>query len=236
MYWGAGLMNYIWELAIKAIENNIDPDTIFYKYGRPFSGYMELSFFEMNETKVLQDVEINPFYRYYSIFKELFEPNVNENEDIVNVIHDLSIHHLKDIDVMAGMNKREYYINFVINDMKNGYFGEYIKQKIDLFTYIEQKVIANNILTLHSTGECIHLLRDCVSRIFTKAYIFSNAVEKDEIVFFLRTEETPQKSEQIEVLKHLFLPFKCTVEVYWENIFGVFGVYEMMKIGRIMNY
>ena len=36
-------MNYIWELAINAIQKGIEEDSIFYTIGRPFSGYMELS-------------------------------------------------------------------------------------------------------------------------------------------------------------------------------------------------
>ncbi|MCL2593226.1 MAG: hypothetical protein FWD82_07650 [Defluviitaleaceae bacterium] len=231
-------MNYIWELAIKAITQNIDPDTIFYKYGRPFSGYMELSFFEMNETNVLNEVEINPFYRYYRVFKELFEPNVLliENEEMIDVIHDLTIHHLKDIDVLMGMNKREYQIHFIIKDMYAGYFGEYIKENIDVFTREEQKIVANNLLKLHETAECIYLLKETIRKIFKNAYIFSNAEEKDEIVFFLRTDETQEKMTKIEIIKYLFLPFKASILVYWQNIFGVFGVDELMKIGEIMNY
>jgi len=229
-------MNYIWEVMIRAKEKGIDEADVFFKYGKPFSGYMELSFEDMNETDILHEIEINPFYRYYSIFKELFEPNVNENEELVEAIHDLIIHHLKDIDVLMGMNKRDYYINFVIEDMKNGYFGEYIQEKIDIFTNGEKKIIANSILNLYKTNECMHLLKDTVSRIFRNAYIFSNISERDEIILFLRTKETKEKQEQIEVLKYLFLPFKCNVEVYWEQIFGILGVNEFMRNDEIMNY
>lgn len=229
-------MNYVWELAIKAKQHGLDQNNIFYKYGRPFSAYMELSFENLNETNILSEVEINPYYRYYKIFKELFEPNMIENEEIVEVLHDLIIHHLKDIDVLMGMNKREYYINFIIKDMYNGFFGEYVKEKIDVFTKAEQKIIANNILALHITGECVHLLKETVSRIFTRAYIFSNASEKDEVIFFLRTKETNQKAEKVEVIKYLFLPFKCRIEVYWEHLFGVLGVEELTKMDSIMNY
>lgn len=235
MHWRIG-MNYIWELMIKAKDQEIDEADIFFKLGEPFSPYMELSFDELNETKVLHQVEINPFYRYHSIFKNLFEPNVAENEELVENIHDLVIHHLKDVDVFMGMNKREYYINFVIDDMKDGFFGEYLQEKINIFTRGEQKIIANSILDLYKTNECMHLLKDTVSRIFRNAYIFSNIAEKDEIILFLRTKETKKKLEQIEVLKYLFLPFKCNVEVYWEQIFGVIGIYEMMKMDEIMNY
>ena len=229
-------MNYIWELAIKAIRQGKDPNDIFYKYGRPFSPYMELSFVDMNETKVLPEVEINPYYRYYSVFKELFEPNVNEPAEVIEVLHDITIHHLKNIDVLMGMSRREYYIRFIIKDMQSGYFGSYVQENIDVLTKDEQKIVANNLLDLYETAECIHLLKETVRRIFTRAYIFSNAEEKDEIVFFLRTNETAEKWIKIEVIKHLFLPFKCDILVYWEHIFGVIGVPEMMKIGETMNY
>ncbi len=132
-------MNYIWELAINAIQKGIEEDSIFYTIGRPFSGYMELSMDCINETEIPQQVEINPYYRYFDIFKRLFEPNLNENQEIIEVCHDLAIHHLKDIDVLMGMNKREYYIQFMIRDLENGYFGKYIKEKINVFSAKEKK-------------------------------------------------------------------------------------------------
>jgi len=229
-------MNYIWEHAIIAFQQGIDQHSIYYKFGRPFSPYMELSFVDINETEPLQEVEINPYYRYYSIFKELLEPNLEEDEEIIQATHDTTIHHLKDIDVLMGMCKREYYIRFVIKDMHASYFGHYIQKNIGVLTYEEQKIVANNILTLFETAECIHLLKETIRRVFTKAYVFSNAEEKDEIVFFLRTNETDEKWAKIEVIKYLFLPFKCNILIYWERIFGVLGVPEMMKMGETMNY
>lgn len=229
-------MNYIWEHAIKALQKGVDTDKILYRYGRPFSPYMELSFVDMNETRPLLEVEINPYYRYYSIFKELFEPNLNEKEKTIEVIHDTAIHHLRDIDAFMGMCRREYYIHFVIKDMCSGYFGYHIQKNIGVLTRVEQKIVAGNLLTLFETGECIHLLKETVKRIFTSAYVFSSAEEKDEIVFFLRTSKTEEKMAKIEVIKYFFLPFKCNILIYWERIFGLIGVPEMMKIGETMNY
>jgi len=197
---------------------------------------MELSFVDINETKPLTEVEINPYYRYYAIFKELLEPNLGENEEIIQAMLDTTVHHLKDIDVLMGMCRREYYIRFVIRDMHAGYFGHYIQKNISVLTHEEQKIVSNNILTLFETAECIHLLKETIKRVFTNAYVFSNAEEKDEIVFFLRTDETDEKWAKIEVIKYLFLPFKCNILIYWEQIFGVIGVPEMMKMGEILNY
>jgi hypothetical protein len=229
-------MNYLWEVAIKAKQQNIDTDEIFYKYGQPFSGYMELSFEDINETKVLSEVEINPFYRFYRIFKYLFDPDTIEDEQVIEVIHDLIIHHLIDVDVYMGMNKREYHIKFTIEDMKKGYFGEFVKERISLFTMSEQKILANNVLNLYKAGESIYLLKDTVKKIFVNSYIFSNAEEKDEIFFYLRTNETKKKEEKLNVIKYLFLPFKCTVDVYWEFFIGIIDVEELMLIDEIVIY
>ena len=229
-------MNYIWELAIKAAGRGLDPDTIFYRIGNPFSGYMELSFADINETDIPVEVDINPYFRYYKIFKELFEPNLSENPEILDVVHDLAIHHLKDIDVLMGMNKREYHINFIVRDMVSGIHGRFVQEKITVFTMGERKIIANNLLTLYTTGECVFLLKDTVARIFRNAYIFSNNEERDQIILFLRTTETKAKTEKIQVITYLFLPFKCEIDVYWEHIFGIVGVDEMMKTGEMLIY
>jgi len=229
-------MNYIWEHAIIALQQGIDQDSIYYSFGRPFSPYMELSFVDINETKPLTEVEINPYYRYYAVFKELLEPNLGENEEIIQAMLDTTTHHLKDIDVLMGMCRREYYIRFVIRDMHAGHFGHYIQRNIGVLTHEEQKIVSNNILTLFETAECIYLLKETIKKVFTNAYVFSNAEEKDEIVFFLRTNETDEKWAKIEVIKYLFLPFKCNILIYWEQIFGVLGVPEMTKMGEILNY
>lgn len=229
-------MNYIWQLAIKAANEKIDVQDIVFEKAEYFSPYTELSFPDMNQTQISNQVEVNPFYRYYSIFKELFHPDMNENPQIVQAFFDIIIHHLIDVDVMMGMNRRDYYIDFMIWDMQNGCLGEYIRQRLHVFTHDEMKILANNVLQLYDTGECIYLLKKTMAQIFTSTYIFSNAKERDEIIFFLRSPYSQEKEMKISVMKYIFLPFKYNVEIYWERIFGVMGVDDLMKIGQMVLY
>lgn len=229
-------MNYTWELAVRAKEQGMDLADVHFLKAEEFSPYMELSFPDMNQREIGTAVEINPFYRYYSIFKELFHPDMEENPQIVQVLFDLAIHHLADIDVMMGMNRQEYYTQFMIRDLQNGYFGAYITKRIGVFNPMEMQILANNVLELYSTGEGIYLLKKTMAQIFTSTYIFSNAKERDEIIFFLRIPYSLEKEMKISVMKYLFLPFKCNVEVYWERIFGVMGVDDLMKIGQMVLY
>ncbi|MDR1067452.1 MAG: hypothetical protein LBL35_08520 [Clostridiales bacterium] len=229
-------MNYIWELAIKALEKSYGQDGVTYKHGLEVSPYMELSFSSLNETDVYPVVEINPFYRFYSVFKELCEPNLGENPEIVGVMFDLATHHLQDIDLNMGMSRREYYIRFIIKDLLDGFWGSFIKEKIDLFTQKELKTLANNLLALHTSGEALHALISTIKSVFPGAYIFLNMTDKDEVAALLRASETPDNVDKINIIKRLFMPVKYAAEIYWERIFGVIGVDEFMVIGETVNY
>jgi len=280
-------MNYIWELAIRAKKGDIDLDSITYRFDEDFSPYMELSFADINESGIPTIVDINPYYRYYEVFKNLLSPDLllsdeefnkllddeefllshfDEDElerirddngqlpdnekirnlrhrdmksdypEIVDTILDITVHHLAQIDVHMGMNKREYHVNFLINDMERGYYGSHIQKNMSIFVRDELVIIANNLLNLYASGEEIHLLKDSVRRIFKGAYVFSNTEERYEIVFFLKTKKTPEKENKMALLEYLFLPFRFTREIYWERIFGVIGTPELMVVGEIMQY
>jgi hypothetical protein len=232
-------LNYIWEVAVRAKQQNIDEESIVYKPGREFSAYMELSFEYINESNVLSEIEINPYYRFYKIFKKLLHPDfVKEVNDssIVEVLHDMSIHHLIDIDLFIGMSRREYYISFIVKDLEAGYMGEFIKNNIYLFDLNEKKILANNLLNLYSSGECIHFFKETVRNIFKNCYIFSNAQEKDEVLIYLRSNETDDNEDRLVVIEKLFMPFKYNVLVYWRNFVGIIDIPELMIIDEMLIY
>jgi len=317
-------MNYVWEAAINAHRKEIKQNSLTYCFDDDFSPYIELSFEDINEVGIPLDIFINPYYRYYEVFKTLlcpdmsldddefkkmlfnvdfirksladevfkriFFPNLTANEqefkqlltndefirnnvineieqrlieaekhgrkyisdeklsrvrnrdfkqdnpDIVAIIFDIVVHHLIHVDVHMGMNKQEYHIKFIIDDMYCGYMGSYIQENIDIFTREEQYVIANCILAVYKIGEEIFLLKESVRRIFKGSYIFSNAEERDEVIFYLRTEQTLLKQRKIDFLQYLFLPFKCTCDIYWSKIFGIFGDPKLMVMGEIVMY
>ena len=124
--------------------------------------------------------------------------------EIVATILDITTHHLALIDAHMGMNKWEYYINFLIDDMRRGYFGRYVQEGVSVFKWDELVVVASCLLSLYRTGEAVHCLKEAVRRIFRGSLVFSNAEEKDEIVLFLRTERTEAKEEKMEILQYLF--------------------------------
>ncbi len=229
-------MNFGWQLQIRAIEENVNSKEIFYKKGEPFSPYSEIVFEDLNNKEIKKEVEMNPYYRFFRIFHQLLDVNLDENQELIEVLFDNLYHHLLDIDMFQGMNKREFYITFVIKNIEEGYLGKTLKDNFSIFSKKEKRYIANGILSLYETSECIFILKKVTKEVFTKSYIFSNTDNKDEVVFYLRIKETEISRKKIEFIKYLFLPYKYNVEIFWEYIFGVIGEDEFMKNDEIVIY
>lgn len=111
-------MNYIWDLLVRAGRSGIKRSDIHFVPAKVYSPYMELSHADLNAAAVEQEVEVNPYYRFYDIFRDLFDPNNAEDSELRETLFDLIIHFLAELDLMQGMNKREYQIRFTLREMQ----------------------------------------------------------------------------------------------------------------------
>lgn len=229
-------MNYIWDLLIKAEQSGLAKKDIHFVPAKVYSPYMELSNEAINTRVIEQKVEINPYYRFYDIFRDLFDVNNNEDIELRDTLFDIIIHFLADIDLIQGMNKREYYIKFVLMDIEMGIFGNSVREKIRLFNREEREVIARNILRLYETGEAVYLLRDTMRKIFKSSTIYANCEEKDELLIYIGQEENETTRAKLELIKEIFLPVRFHTEIYWKNHFGIIGVEETMRMDSIALY
>ena len=229
-------MNCIWDLLIKAERSGIEKILLQFTLAKVFSPYMELSLENLNAKEVDQIIEINPYYRFYEIFRDLFDPNIETDVELRNSLFDVLIHFLAEIDLMQGMNKREYYIRFLQQDLEAGVFGSSVKDNIYLFTKEERVMIASNLLRLYETGEAVYLLKDTTKKVFTRSTIYANCEEKDELLFYIGQAETPIARAKIELIKDLFLPVRFSTELYWSYHFGIMEVEETMQVDYIALY
>lgn len=229
-------MNYVWDLVIKAKEIEIPKEKIKFSAAETYSPYMELSNEYINSNLIEEKVEVNPYYRFYEIFKDMFNIDNNLDMELRSTLFDIFIHFLTDIDLKQGMSKKEYYMKFILNDIENNTFGKSIRKNIEMFNDKEKDMLAYNILRLYITGETLYLLKDTTRKLFKSSMIYTNYEEKDELLFYIGEEKTEEKLAKLELIKELFLPVKFHTEVYWQNHFGVIGVEETMKIEGIVLY
>lgn len=230
-------MMYIWELLIQAKNENRNEKELTFCFPQRLSPYQELSFENINTVDLDVEIDVNPYYRFYHIFKDFFMvENFSKQPKRQKVLYDLIIHFLAELDCYQGMTKREYHIGFVIRDIYNGIFGKTVKEEFHVLPAAEQKIIANNILRLYKTGEGVYLFLDTVLKLYRHASVLANAKEKDLIVLFLQEKETPEQIRKIQLLNALFLPFKYEIEIYWEHLFGVIGADDLMRQGKMILY
>ncbi|GCD08524.1 hypothetical protein [Clostridium tagluense] len=73
-----------------------------------YSPYMEIAFTDLNTSSLPEDntIEINPYYRFQNIFKELLDVNFNESKQLVETLFDIVIHFLAEIDFTKGLCKK----------------------------------------------------------------------------------------------------------------------------------
>lgn len=231
-------VNYIWDLVIQAEQAGIETKDIRFTPACVYSPYMELSLPDLNTRALqhLEKVEVNPYYRYYALFKDLFDRNNEEDIELRHALFDIILHFLIRIDRSQGMNRREYAIRFVLRDMAEGRFGRRVSEAIPLFSRDEQEAVACNVLRLYETGEAVYLLRDTMRRMFRRSTIYVNCEDKDELLIYVGQEPSEAVRAKVELITDLFLPARFHTEVYWRDHFGIIGVDATMQLGRMALY
>ena len=231
-------MNYTWDYLIKSLHKGVEPTDIRLHKAEDCSPYMELSFHDINFSDVDYDTEVNVYYRdsYTAIFKHLFEPDLQDGLEIRKQLTDVLLHLLFETDRYQGMSRREYYIRFLIREMKEGVCGEDVARQIHSLSFPEQIVLANGLLSLYRTGENMVVLRRVLQGVFVDSFLFANTREKNELYFYLRTEETPRNQDKIDCIVKLFMPLRFRHKVYWEEIFAVQDMDVFMVQGNFLQF
>lgn len=231
-------MNYIWDMLIKAEKAGIEKEDITFVKAKVYSPYMELAFEDINAMLLdsSPEIEINPYYRFFKIFKNLYDPDYEGEEELRNVLFDLLIHHLADTDAYMGMNKQEFYKRFILEDIRNGCFGSELKAKFKLFDDKEQQILLSRIIQQYQLGESLQLLKETIHLFYRYSNIYLMKQEKDEVLIYLGEKNTKEESDRLHFLLDFFLPVKYNIRIYWEHHFGVLEVQNTMKMDGIVLY
>lgn len=229
-------MNYIWDYVINAERDGIPQRKLRFLMAQVYSAYMELSPTMLNFREIEPEIEINPYYRFYEIFRDFFHLDNQEDVELRKALFNMAIHFLADIDRRLGMTKTEYYLRFILTDIKEGRLGAKMSRAIPQFNLDEQEIIAGNIYRLYRTGTMIDLLKDTIIKIFPRTIIYVNYEVKDEILLFLEYEPSEVNQIKVGAILEVFLPLRFRTEIYWDYHFGIIGNEEAMKVDSIAIY
>ncbi|WP_310603875.1 hypothetical protein [Anaerosporobacter sp.] len=247
-------MNYIWDLIIEVERRGILKKQLKFVKAKRYSPYMELSFEDLNKTvldeneshavkgkkkrnsKAIYEIEVNPYYRFYEIFRDMYSLDDSEHEELKEVLFDLLIHHLSDTDAYMGMNKWEFYKGLLLDDIKNNFFGKNAYQQFLIFTEVERQYLLTRILMLYEVGESLLLFKETIHTIFNNSAIYINRREKDEILIYLGVSKSKRYEEKLTFILDFFLPVKYEIRLYWDKHFGVIGEDKTMHVNQIVLY
>lgn len=231
-------LTYIWELLLGLEQQEKKIDSITFQVAKEYSPYMELSFEDINRVTVEEGetVEINPYYRYHEIFKNLFLKDNKQQEQMRAILFDILIHNLYEIDKYMGMNRKEFYREFVEENIKSGQLGQKISQLWKEIEKKEQIQIAMALLKLYQLGHSISLLKEITKKIFPNCYLYHHSYEANEILLYIGIKKDRKQNIKVELLEMLFLPLEYKMKVYWKHHFGIIDIEETMYLDQMELY
>lgn len=230
-------MNYIWDVLLRAKQQGISPEKIRFILAKHYSPYMEISFEDLNTKKLEElEVEINPYYRFYSIFKDLFHIDFKEELELREVLLDVLMHYLASIDLKQGLCKSEYYRKFIANDLQSGIYGQRIAHVFKTMPYAEKNALLDGILMLYKTGVSQLIFRKIMGAIFKRSYIYQNQDAKDELLIYIGERKSEINKNKLQMICEIFLPLHTRLSIYWEYHFCIMEVPETSILDEIALY
>ncbi|MGN0145070.1 MAG: hypothetical protein ACI398_08805 [Clostridium sp.] len=229
-------MNYIWEALLKADKEKIKRNNIKFKKAEICSPYMEMSFEDLNLSLLSeeQEIDVNIYYRFYEIFKELFDINFTENREFRDTLLDIILHYLGELDLKEGICKEEFQKQFLLEDICEGVYGEVLADNIKDFDTKDLNIFLSGLITLYRSGTSIYLFNTVVRNIFRKSVIYRSQDKPKDIYIYLDEVKTKILERKIEAVLDTFLPINMNPFIFWDKHFGIIGIDKSMKLDEIV--
>ena len=228
-------MNYLWEIMLQAKEQKIAAEKINFKAARKYSPYMELSeeFLNVVSMEEPYTVEINPYYRFQQIFKDMFHPDVQDYPSFRKGLFQLLIHQLSENDLKMGMTREEYYKKLLGKAVAEGIYGREAAEEFALFEQKEQEILLQGMLILYRAGESIALFRQVICALIPNCIVYNSNDEPCEILLYIGKKESESLKRKTSFIINQFAGIRYHIDIYYEYHFGIIGIEETMEIGEI---
>lgn len=225
-------MNYTWTYLIKAEQAGIDSESIIFKPARVYSAYMEMATSDINQQELITDkpTEINPYYRYNRIFKNLLKPEYDEYNEARELLMDFIIHQAFHTERYMGMSRLGFYKSFIDEDIKNGCFGDRCAGTYNSLGKDRQDIIALQLLNMYRNSSSISIWKEVIKCFYKESDIYQY---QDVILLYLGKDKSKQDLKALYMIHKLFLPIEYHVEIYTKKHFGIIGVDETMVLDEL---
>lgn len=228
-------MNYVWEIILKAKDNNVSEGNLFFKQPKEYSPYYEQSFFELDKSSIETggEIEINALYRYDKIFNKLLMPDLNDHVELRKYLFDIAVHFLASVDLYSGLSRQDVYCLKIKESIEMGQYGNHSKKTFENLKQIDKEYILLDLLKQLKLGSSLSIARSILTKIYPNMMIYQMKSEKNLILLYLGMENTDWEEKRLALILDLFLPLEYKTRIFWENHFGVISVDDTMILGNI---
>ena len=230
-------MNCVWEVVLKAKKSGHGLEELRFINSQSPSPYTESSFDFLNSDTVEdREVEINPLYRFATQLGEIFLPDVVGYENVRAMLLDVMLHYVAIWDLRSGGDKKELRAMYILNEIQEGRFLKSIRETLLDLELNKAKRIIFCLIDLYKCKDYITIFRKALKELYPKANLYIHSENLRKLILFTGVDKTKKDMERIEMLKELFLPISYETDIFWKYHFGIVGVKESMKIGKMALY
>jgi hypothetical protein len=230
-------MNCVWEVVLKAKKSGHGLEELRFINSQSPSPYTESSFDFLNSDTVEdREIEINPLYRFATQLGEIFLPDVVGYENVRAMFLDVMLHYVAIWDLRSGGDKKELRAMYILNEIQEGRFLKSIRETLLDLELNKAKRIIFCLIDLYKCKDYITIFRKALKELYPKANLYIHSENLRKLILFTGVDKTKKDMERIEMLKELFLPISYETDIFWKYHFGIVGVKESMKIGKMALY
>lgn len=230
-------MNCVWEVVLKAKKSGYGLEELIFINSQSPSPYTESSFDFLNSDTVDdREIEINPLYRFATQLGEIFLPDVVGYENVRAMFLDIMLHYVAVWDLRSGGDKKELRAIYILREIQEGRFLKSIRETLLDLDLNKAKRIIFCLLDLYKCKDYITIFRKALKELYPKANLYIHSENLRKLILFTGVDKTKKDMERIEMLKELFLPISYEIDIFWKYHFGIVGVKESMKIGKMALY
>ena len=232
-------MRYLWEALLEARVEHIPEKRLRFAHTSQGSGYMELSLPCINQTWIHDGetretrVEVNTYYRFYEIFKNMFPPEQADCPALRESLTNLILHVLAQNDVRKGMTKADYHKKLLAEEIVQGGFGETARAVFSGMSRKEQEILLSGWMNSFRAGSALLVFLDMVHCLVKDSIVYHSNECPDEILIYTGLKKERETEQRIQFLVDTFLDIRYRVEIFYEYHFGIIGVEETMQTGEI---
>ena len=220
---------YLWAISEKNIKFISEEE---------YSPYLEINGDFLNEFRLENEIKVNPFIRFNSIFSRFLEIFQETEEEKYKEIRKKFIHEalicLREIDYVTGTTIIDIYCEKILKDIEGGVFGDELRGDFKTLTEEEKRIMVLLYYDKIVTGkESFDVFSNGIKCFFPDSIIYQKKYERKKVVIYINSEKKTENRCKVKIMENLFLPLGVKVKYYWKNHFGVINVEKTLKLGEV---